>query len=51
MLENEAKGWYGNYSKIGRNIVERFQLLLRKDEIISGKEKMAKDECKNDTTN
>ena len=37
MLENEAKGWHGNYSIIGRNIVERFQLLLRKDEIISGK--------------
>ena len=39
MLENEAKGWHGNYSVIGRNIVERFQLLLRKDEIISGKSK------------
>ena len=37
MLENDAKGWHGNYSVIGRNIVERFQLLLRKDEIISGK--------------
>ena len=39
MLENEAKGWHGSYSIIGRNIVERFQLLLRKDEIISGKSK------------
>ena len=37
MLENEAKGWYGNYSVIGRNLVERFHLLLRKDEILSGK--------------
>ena len=37
MLENETKGWHGNYSVIGRNIVERFQLILRKDEIISGK--------------
>ena len=27
MLENEAKGWHGNYSVIGRNIVERFQLM------------------------
>lgn len=39
MLENEAKGWHGNYSIIGRNIVERFQLLLKKDEILSGKMK------------
>ena len=36
MLENEAKGWHGSYSVIGRNIVERFILLLRKDEILSG---------------
>ena len=39
MLENEAKGWHGNYSIIGRNIVERFQLILKKDEILSGKKK------------
>ena len=39
MLENEAKGWHGNYSIIGRNIVERFQLILKKDEILSGKMK------------
>ena len=39
MLENEAKGWYGNYSVIGKNLVERFHLLLRKDEILSGKPK------------
>ena len=39
MIENEAKGWYGNYSIIGRNIVQRFQLLLKKDEILSGKTK------------
>ena len=37
MLENETKGWHGSYSVIGRNIVERFQLLLRKDEILSDK--------------
>lgn len=39
MLENEAKGWHGSYSLIGRNIVERFELLLKKDEILSGKSK------------
>ena len=39
MHENEAKGWHGNYSIIGRNIVERFQLILKKDEILSGKMK------------
>ena len=37
MLENEAKGWHGSYSVIGRSIVERFQMLLKKDEILSGK--------------
>jgi hypothetical protein len=37
MLENEAKGWYGSYSIIGRSIVERFQILLKKDEILSNK--------------
>ena len=35
MLENEAKGWHGNYSVIGRNIVERFLLIKKKDEILS----------------
>ena len=39
MLENEVKGWHGNYSKIGRNIVKRFRLILKKDEILSGKMK------------
>ena len=37
MLENEAKGWYGSYSLIGRSMVERFQILLKKDEILSNK--------------
>ena len=39
MLENEAKGWKGNYSIIGRNLIERFHLLKKKDEILSGKMK------------
>ena len=36
MFENNAKGWYGSYSVIGRNIVQRFTLILKKDEILSG---------------
>ena len=36
MFENNAKGWYGSYSVIGRNLVQRFALILKKDEILSG---------------
>ena len=39
MLENEAKGWHGSYSMIGRTSAERYQLILMKDEILSGKSK------------
>ena len=41
MFENNAKGWYGNYSVIGRNLIQRFALILRKDEILSGNLKKA----------
>ena len=41
MFENNAKGWYGSYSVIGRNLVQRFALILKKDEIISGNMKKA----------
>ena len=41
MFENNAKGWYGSYSVIGRNIVQRFTLILKKDEILSGNLKKA----------
>ena len=41
MFENNAKGWYGSYSVIGRNLVQRFTLILRKDEILSGNLKKA----------
>ena len=41
MFENNAKGWYGSYSIIGRNLVQRFALILKKDEIISGNLKKA----------
>ena len=39
MFENNNKGWYGSYSVIGRNLVQRFALILKKDEIISGNPK------------
>ena len=39
MFENNNKGWYGSYSVIGRNLVQRFALILKKDEIISGNTK------------
>ena len=41
MFENNAKGWYGSYSVIGRNLVQRFTLILKKDEILSGNLKKA----------
>ena len=41
MFENNAKGWYGSYSIIGRNLVQRFALILKKDEILSGNLKKA----------
>ena len=41
MFENNAKGWYGSYSITGRNLVQRFALILKKDEILSGNLKKA----------
>ena len=37
MLENEAKGSYGSYSKIGRPLAERIHFLLTKEQIFSEK--------------
>ena len=37
MIENEAKGCYGSYSKLGRPFAERIHYLLNKEEILSGK--------------
>ena len=39
MFENEAKGWYGSYSIVGRDMVERFQIIKNMDKILSNKEK------------
>ena len=42
MLENKARGWYGSYSLAGRSSAERYQLVLKKDEILSNKIKKIK---------
>ena len=39
MLENEAKGWYGSYSRIGKGYAERFYIISHKDEIFSRENK------------
>ena len=35
MLENNAKGWHGCFSVIGRISAEKFQLILMKNDIIN----------------
>ena len=42
MLENEAKGWYGSYSLAGRRSAEKFNNILRKNEILNGDTKKIK---------
>jgi hypothetical protein len=39
MLLNETRGSHGMYSRAGRNTTEKFQILLRKDEILSNHRK------------
>ena len=39
MFENEAKGWYGSYSRIGKGYAERFYIISHKDEIFSRENK------------
>ena len=34
MFENEARGWHGCYSAIGRTSVETYQTVLNKDKIL-----------------
>ena len=45
MFENEAKGWHGSYSSVGRTSAEQYHLILIKDVILSGrcKKKRIKD--------
>ena len=42
MFENEAKGWHGSYSSIGRISAEKFPMILIKDQILEGKNKKKK---------
>lgn len=37
MNENNAKGWHGSYSTIGRISAERFHVILMKNEILNEK--------------
>ena len=37
MLLNETKGSLGMFSSVGKNSVEKYHILMRKDEIINGK--------------
>ena len=42
MIENEAKGWHGSYSSVGRISAEKFPMVLIKDEILKGRYKKKK---------
>ena len=42
MFENEAKGWHGSYSSIGRISAEKFPMILIKDQILEGRNKKKK---------
>ena len=37
MFENQAKGWHGNFSTVGRNSVAKYHLILYKDLILQGR--------------
>ena len=39
MFENDAKGWYGSYSRVGKGYAERFYIISHKDEIFSRENK------------
>ena len=42
MFENETKGMHGCYSNIGKISAEKYRLIIRKDEILSDKQKKKK---------
>ena len=35
MFENDAKGWHGSYSIVGKNSAQKYPLVLHKDEILN----------------
>jgi len=39
MYENETKGWYGSYSRVGKGFAERFYIISHKEEIFSRENK------------
>ena len=39
MFENQAKGWHGSYSIVGRSSAEKYHLILYKDLILQGRYK------------
>lgn len=42
MFENETKGWYGSYSRVGKGFAERFYIISHKEEIFSRENKKIK---------
>ena len=42
MFENKAKGWYGSYSKVGRDSAEKFPMIMLKDKILANQFKKYK---------
>ena len=37
MFENQARGWHGSYSTVGRNSAEKYPMILIKDKILADK--------------
>ena len=42
MFENAAKGWYGSYSKVGRDSAEKYPMIMLKDKILANQFKKHK---------
>ena len=42
MFENNAKGWHGSYSVVGRISAEKFHIILMKNEILNEKKRRIK---------
>ena len=42
MFENKTKGWYGSYSKVGRDSAEKFPMIMLKDKILANQFKKYK---------
>ena len=42
MFENKAKGWYGSYSKVGRESAEKYPMIMIKDKILANQFKKYK---------